>query len=126
MSSSLLTLQVRDKARRFITLVDELYNARTRLVCLAAAPPADLFLGTADDAPILDLEALQFEGAVPDARLRRDVAAAAGAAAVAATAQERVRLTAHLGGAEEQFAFARAVSRLQEMQSAAYWARRAL
>lgn len=43
------------QARRFITLVDELYNHRCRLICTADAPPDDLFLGTLD-GPIIDLE----------------------------------------------------------------------
>jgi predicted ATPase len=36
-----LSASTRDQARRFITLVDELYNHRARLVCSAAAPPDD-------------------------------------------------------------------------------------
>ena len=118
-------VQARDKARRFITLVDELYNQRTRLVCLAAAPPGALFLGPSDEAdPILDLEALQSESAVPGGKLRRDLYAEAGVGGdtvASSNAQELQRLTAHLGGAEEQFAFARAVSRLLEMQTRRYW-----
>lgn len=52
--------QVRDQARRFISLVDELYNHRTRLVCTAAAPPDQLFSGAgAEGEGILDLEGLQ-------------------------------------------------------------------
>ncbi|EFN56377.1 hypothetical protein CHLNCDRAFT_22490, partial [Chlorella variabilis] len=87
---------VRDQARRFISLVDELYNHRTRLVCTAAAPPDQLFSGAgAEGEGILDLEGLQ-------------------AAAAAA----------RLGGAEERFAFARAVSRLYEMQGELYLASR--
>ena len=57
-------LQKRNLARRFITLLDELYNKRTRFVCTAAAPPEHLFAGTLDDQPIIDLEQLQFESAV--------------------------------------------------------------
>ena len=40
-----LGMQTRHQARRFITLIDELYNHRTRLVCLADAPPDELFAG---------------------------------------------------------------------------------
>lgn len=45
------------QARRFITLVDELYNHHCRLICTADGPPDDLFLGTMDGA-IFDLERL--------------------------------------------------------------------
>jgi predicted ATPase len=59
-----MSMNQRDQARRFITLVDELYNARCLLVCSAALPPDQLFAGTSGEEPILDLEGLQFEGAV--------------------------------------------------------------
>lgn len=62
--SSLAWCKVRDQARRFITLLDELYNCRTRLVCSAEVPPDDLFSMTPDEQPLLDLESLQFETAV--------------------------------------------------------------
>ena len=39
--------------------VDELYNHRTRLVCSAAAPPDQLFVGADHSEPIIDLEQLQ-------------------------------------------------------------------
>lgn len=59
-----MSMNQRDQARRFITLVDELYNARCLLVCSAALPPDQLFAGASGEEPILDLEGLQFEGAV--------------------------------------------------------------
>lgn len=45
------------QARRFITLVDELYNHHCRLICTAEGPPDDLFLGTMDGS-IFDIERL--------------------------------------------------------------------
>lgn len=40
-----LTLKEHDQARRFITLIDELYEAQCTLVCSAVAPPDQLFHG---------------------------------------------------------------------------------
>lgn len=63
---------MKDQARRFITLVDELYNARTCLVCTAACAPDELFAGAGGrEEPILDLEALQFETAVQGVKKAR-------------------------------------------------------
>lgn len=114
----LMSMQNRDQARRFITLLDELYNARVRLVVSAAAPPDQLFTAAAEggEQPLLDLESLQFEGAVEGSRLRRDVLADGGVAPVAADERAALAAAAELGGLEEKFAFQRAVSRLFEMQ----------
>ena len=60
---------MRDRARRFITLLDELYNAKTPLYISAAAQPMDLFNKPGDE-PVLDLESLQSETAVPGFILR--------------------------------------------------------
>jgi predicted ATPase len=139
-----LSMGRRDRARRFITLVDELYNAGRTLVVSAAAAPEALFRGAGgggggkagkggavaggagagaegpedlagDEEPILDLEQLMFETAAEDARLRRDVTASGGVAPVASSDRARAAAAAVLGGEEERFAFARAVSRIHEM-----------
>ena len=39
----ILTAARRDEARRFVLLIDTLYDAHIRLVCSAAAPPTELF-----------------------------------------------------------------------------------
>lgn len=119
-----MSLKVRDQARRFITLVDELYNARVRLICSADSPPDLLFAGNLNEEPIIDLEQLQYEGAVEGSRLRRDLMAEGGVAPVAATANAAMAAAQNLGGMEEKFAFKRAVSRLHEMQSETYLASR--
>lgn len=112
-----MSMRVRDKARRFITLIDEIYNQRGRVVCTAAVELDELFTGKeVNEEPLIDLEGLQFEGAVEGAKLRRDLSQEGGVAPVTMTAKR----IAALGGEEERFAFARAVSRLYEMQSEIY------
>ena len=116
------SMNIKDQARRFITLVDELYNAKTRLFIRAAAEPDQLFKGETKDRhgpseSVVDLEGLQFEGAAEGGRLRRNVLGEGGVAPVASTDKERIAAQAHLGGNEERFAFARAISRLYEMTS---------
>ncbi len=59
-------------------------------------------------------------GTPPGGKLRRDTLSEGGVAPVASTAAAARAAAAALGGAEERFAFARAVSRLYEMQSALY------
>lgn len=110
-----MSMKIRDKARRFITLIDELYNHHCRLVCLAASSIDDLFQGT-DEGPLFDLESFQFEGEAEGAKLRRDVLAEGNVGA----APSPTGLVAILSGQEEMFAFRRAISRLIEMQTSLY------
>nr|CAB3497442.1 unnamed protein product [Digitaria exilis] len=102
-------------ARRFITLIDELYNHHCRLVCLAASSIDDLFQGT-EEGPLFDLESFQFETESEGTKLRRDVLAEGSVGLRPSTSG----LVAILSGQEEMFAFRRAISRLIEMQTPLY------
>ncbi|KAJ1292677.1 hypothetical protein BS78_01G008300 [Paspalum vaginatum] len=110
-----MSMKIRDKARRFITLIDEMYNHHCRLICLAASSIDDLFQGT-EEGPLFDLESFQFETEAEGTRLRRDVLAEGNVGLGPST----TGLVAILSGQEEMFAFRRAISRLIEMQTPLY------
>ncbi|XP_047071285.1 AFG1-like ATPase [Lolium rigidum] len=110
-----MSMKIRDKARRFITLIDELYNHHCRLICLAISSIDDLFQGT-EEGPLFDLESFQFETEAEGTKLRRDVFAE-GKVGVGPSAKGLVSM---LSGQEEMFAFRRAISRLIEMQTPLY------
>jgi protein AFG1 len=102
-----LTLQEHNKARRFITLVDELYEAKTALLISAAAPPNAIFLDSTTQTSI----SLGDDNA--EDKLGVDKAVTQGHAV---TALASVR--------ELSFAFRRAASRLTEMTSRSWWDKR--
>ncbi|KAI5063698.1 hypothetical protein GOP47_0022245 [Adiantum capillus-veneris] len=114
-----MSMRNRDKARRFITLVDELYNHRRQMICTAETSIDELFLGS-EEGFLVDLESLQFETEAENTRLRRDVTLSGSVAPVASSQEEKRSIQSLLSGREELFAFQRAVSRLTEMQSALY------
>ncbi|KAL4372113.1 hypothetical protein AHAS_Ahas06G0233300 [Arachis hypogaea] len=138
-----MSMRIRDKARRFITLIDELYNHHCCLCCLASSSIDELFQGT-EDGTLFDLERLinsvgggilvikvallteppqsrlgfsfQLETETKNAKLRRDVLAEGNVG----SGGTPVGITSILSGQEEIFAFHRAVSRLVEMQTPLY------
>lgn len=113
-----MSMRIRDKARRFITLIDELYNHNCCLFCLAASSIDNLFQGT-EEGTLFDLESFQFETETESGGLRRDVLAAGSIGSGPAPAE----IASLLSGQEEMFAFRRAISRLIEMQTPLYMER---
>ncbi|XP_049411380.1 uncharacterized protein LOC125874520 [Solanum stenotomum] len=111
----IMSMRIRDKARRFITLIDELYNHHCCLYCSAETSVEDLFQGTAEGT-LFDLESFQFETEIEGTKLRRDVLAEGNVSSGGAPSG----ITTMLSGQEEMFAFRRAVSRLIEMQTPLY------
>lgn len=111
-----------DRARRFITLVDEAYNHRCKLICSASVMPPDIFSGFGSLSPGLEMEDLQFETAAEDNRSRLDVTVSTSVSPVLSGNSPSAVQHAQLNGEEEQFSFGRAVSRLYEMQSSRYLA----
>ncbi|KAK9470856.1 AFG1-like ATPase-domain-containing protein [Dipodascopsis tothii] len=100
-----MTIRSKDIARRFITFIDSIYESKGRLVATSAAPFANLFV---DDDPMAAKKPA--DGAAPghvDDELR--------------AMMDNLGLSSDslksLSGDEERFAFARALSRLQQMSS---------
>lgn len=116
-----MSQNTRDQARRFITLVDELYNHKIKLVCTAVCEPRDLFAGVDESNAWQETsENLEFEYEGPrDMSLDEDkdkVNAASKRLMSATDAGNNTLVT----GEDERFAFDRACSRLMEMRSPHY------
>ncbi|XP_023266546.1 AFG1-like ATPase [Seriola lalandi dorsalis] len=105
-----LTLTLKDKARRFTTLIDNFYDNKVRVVLLAAAPLDRLFVhsgagGKPPSSHIKNEEKQQSKNTLVSAPFFQEAA-------------ERLTL---FTAEEEIFAFQRTVSRLMEMQTESYW-----
>uniref|UniRef100_A0AC34FS36 AFG1-like ATPase n=1 Tax=Panagrolaimus sp. ES5 TaxID=591445 RepID=A0AC34FS36_9BILA len=94
------------EGRRFMTLIDTFYDQKVRIVCSAEATPENLFHINEDEEIVLsDSQRI----------LMDDLKVGHG------TEQATANV---FSGSEEIFAYNRTVSRLCEMQTAAYWAYR--
>eukprot|EP00049_Salpingoeca_infusionum_P000123 m.37460 g.37460 ORF g.37460 m.37460 type:complete len:462 (-) comp10095_c0_seq1:67-1452(-) len=95
-----MTLQHKEAARRFITLIDCLYDHGARLACTAEVAPKDLFISERTKG-MLDEERMLMD----DLKLG-----------------DADHSTASIfTGEDETFAWSRTASRLAEMQSSEYW-----
>ncbi|KAI5834072.1 hypothetical protein K523DRAFT_323055 [Schizophyllum commune Tattone D] len=129
--TDLPVLRISDKnqARRFITLIDALYEARCRIVVLAEAPPHQLFFPEAGTAEQPDVDVMMAESVAETRDTYRPNVASYDAPNME-EAPEQVKTNTPLdqlsifSGQDEQFAFKRALSRLMEMTSPAYASRR--
>lgn len=98
-----MTYRERDLARRFITFIDAVYEARAKLVLTTEKPLEELFVSREEIQNTLgsDEAALSVVGDLITDAERLD----------------RVKMSSLFSGEEEAFAFARALSRLSEMRS---------
>lgn len=98
-----LNLQRRSETRRFIILIDALYDQRVRLVISAQVPLKQLFsTATKGSTDMADVDRVLMD----DLSIEGDTQEAHGAI---------------FSGEEEIFAYDRTVSRLSEMQTMQYW-----
>ncbi|XP_019514514.1 PREDICTED: lactation elevated protein 1 [Hipposideros armiger] len=93
------SLAKRTQARRFITLIDNFYDFKVRIICSASAPLSNLFLHQHHDSELEQSRIL-----MDDLGLSQDSAG-----------------LSMFTGEEEIFAFQRTISRLTEMQTEQYW-----
>lgn len=98
-----LNLRFKSQARRFITLIDTLYDSRVRVVISAAVPHTQLFVPEGDndytDEKRMLMDDLKISHGSDDHKSNL------------------------FTGEEELFAFDRTISRLAEMQTSQYWER---
>ncbi len=100
----IITRKKRSEARRFITLIDTLYDHKTRVVATGEAPYWELFQQEdASDHQRLDENRMLLD----DLGIK--------------AAEEGALDTSIFSGEEELFAFDRTVSRMTEMQTKDYW-----
>mmetsp|Transcript_32671 Transcript_32671/g.39105 ORF Transcript_32671/g.39105 Transcript_32671/m.39105 type:complete len:186 (+) Transcript_32671:777-1334(+) len=117
----LLTRREHDQARRFITLVDELYEAGCCLMCEASTVP-DAIFDNGEDAEEAHRD--EFGGGVVEEESVENVETKVGEALGTDVTQNNDLTVGGMASVRElSFAFRRAASRLTEMCSKPWWER---
>ncbi|KAI0032103.1 AFG1-like ATPase-domain-containing protein [Vararia minispora EC-137] len=121
----ILRLSEKNQARRFISLIDALYEARCRVLCLADVVPTQLFFPDATRATQEDVDVMMAESVAETQDVYRPNIASYDTprmeeAPVAPTTALALEELSIFSGKDEQFAYKRALSRLLEMTSARY------
>ncbi|CDO76964.1 hypothetical protein BN946_scf184281.g11 [Trametes cinnabarina] len=128
-----LKVSAKNQARRFISLIDALYEARCRLICLAEATPERLFFpdasaetsqDTEGNHPSVDVDVMMAEAVGETQEVYRPNVSSYDAPNMERERAPSVPLALDklsiFSGKDEQFAFKRALSRLLEMTSESY------
>jgi len=132
-----LGIDAPDVTRRFMTLVDVMYDHGTRLICAAEASPTELFAAGGRHGSRVKNDSLRTEGiearlaaigAAGGVEIRVDAVGGSsgsnttmvGGAEWSATGLKGVSLGAYMGTSDIDFSKARTVSRLMEMGSQRY------
>ncbi|RPD57550.1 hypothetical protein L226DRAFT_301305 [Lentinus tigrinus ALCF2SS1-7] len=131
-SIPVLKLSAKNQARRFISLIDALYEARCRIICLAEAEPEQLFFPdaptssgeTVGGATREDVDVMMAEAVAETQDVYRPNVSSYDAPNMATervpTRTLALDTLSIFSGKDEQFAFKRALSRLLEMTSETY------
>ncbi|ESK92105.1 putative mitochondrial atpase [Moniliophthora roreri MCA 2997] len=119
-----LKLSVKDQARRFISLIDALYEARCRIIVLAASTPENIFFPDAmQDIQYTQDDIMMAETVAETRDTYRPNVSSYDTPEMRGVPLERIMPLDTLSifsGKDEQFAFKRALSRLIEMSSESY------
>ncbi|XP_047484305.1 putative ATPase N2B [Penaeus chinensis] len=99
-----LNQRSKGQARRFITLIDTLYDYKVRIVCTSDVPHTQIFRGDEGHSEFVDKESLSL---MDDLGLKEKNA--------------MTKTISIFTGEEEMFAFERTVSRLTQMMTKSYW-----
>ncbi|KAI0071648.1 hypothetical protein K474DRAFT_1712288 [Panus rudis PR-1116 ss-1] len=130
-SIPVLKLSAKNQARRFISLIDALYESRCKIICLAETSPDQLFFpdalqgGEREARSESDMDVMMAEAVAETRDVYRPNVSSYDAPNMAeepqpVTSSVPLEKLSIFSGKDEQFAFKRALSRLHEMSSDSY------